>query len=182
MWKSPEYYEVPAEVRKTYSDRIEFSFKRRGLTFNVTDETCPHTPYKTTACLNYNRFTQAYTFYCGEFWYEEENILPVVAMAHELGHYLDVKDNFELNMERYIRELGTLELETRAWLIAIEICEEIGFTEWDVFLQYAKNCLVSYFNSPIIFNDMRYGFRGEKPTFEAAVERLEERIAENALV
>lgn len=71
-------------------------------------------------------------------------------------------------------ELGNINLELRAWFYAVEFCRELGFTRWDVFFQYAKNCLSTYFSDlPYSHRlDRRFGFKGTSPTFEEGLEHL----------
>lgn len=172
MWINNNFFKVPVGERLELNYKLELAYKKRSVNFSVDSDS-----FNSETCyMQYNPKYNEYSFICGSFWFEESNVLPVVAMAHELGHYLDVRDNFDFDLEEYFKTLGTKELEVRAWLYAIDICREIGFNRWDVFFRYAKHCLGTYFNDPFSLNDFRFGFTGQEPTFENALMRLQERI------
>lgn len=176
MWKNQYYYEVSVEERMVLNFRLEEAYKKRGVHITVETECNQFAPEPYMACMNYFHNIEEYSFHCGSFWYEEQNILPVLAMAHELGHYIDVSENFYHNHKEYHSTLGTRELEVRAWLHAVEVCKEIGFTRWEVFYKYAMDCLSSYFNDPFGFMDYRWGYTGENPTLENGLMRIKEMI------
>jgi hypothetical protein len=172
MWKTSHFFEVSVEERLEFNHKIEEAFKKRGHVIEIDEDT----PEPYIAYMNYNKFLNEFSFGCGSFWYEERNIIPVVAMTHELGHFIDVSENFDGNIVEYHKTLGTKELEARAWFYAVEVCREIGFNRWEVFFRYARHCLESYFNDPFGFHDFRYGFTGQSPTLENALMRLQDRI------
>lgn len=171
MWKNKDYYEVSVEERLEFNHKIEEAYKKRGKYIEFVE-----TPEPAMAFMQFNHLTDEISFGVGTgWWYEEENILPVIAMTHELGHYIDIHDNFNCNIYDYHRALGTLEIETRAWLYAVEVCKEIGFTRWEVFFRYAKQCLGTYFNAPC-WQDVKFGFDGESPTYEDSIMRIEQKL------
>jgi hypothetical protein len=102
MWKHEQFFEVSVEERNLFNKRIEEAYRKRGYTIHVEDiEGIPHSAY-----INFNKLTKKYSFVCGEYWNEETNILLVISMAHEMGHYLDITENFEGDMVNYHKTLG----------------------------------------------------------------------------
>lgn len=172
MWKSEHEYIVTKEERQLFNPKIHEAYGKRGVTFEV-DMTVPE-PF--VCYMNHSHRDNKYSFAVGTCWLQEENIIPIISMSHELGHYLDVRDNYDSNIKLYHKTLGTRELEARAWFYAVDVAKEIGFTRWDVFFKYAKTCLATYFESNLDFMDWRHGFEGENPTLENALMRLQDRI------
>lgn len=175
MWLNDNRYTVPTEERLHLNNLLETAYRERGVSFEIDSEGI-FVPAPYLACMVTNPLTKKFNFHCGVYWNELNNILPVIAMTHELGHYVDVKQNFDLDLFRYMETLGTNEMEVRAWLYAVEICKEMNFNHWSVFFRYAQQCLLSYFSEPYHWNDLRVGFNGVSPTIEDAKERLKTKI------
>jgi hypothetical protein len=175
MWIHEDHYKVPVEERLYLESCLKSKYVLHGVYFKV-DKTGDFVDYPHQACLSHDTRTKHFDFYCGEFWNEYDNLLPVIAMAHELGHYIDLEQNFDLDLLECIRILGTVEMEVRAWLHAVEIFKGMGFTRWGVFFGYAEYCLSSYFSDPIHIDDFMYGFKGTSPTFDEAKNRMREKI------
>jgi hypothetical protein len=168
------YAEVSIRERLEWNNRIRAAFAKRGVSFEIDSET----PEPSVCYMNYNGETEEFTFGCGEFWYDFTNIIPVIAMSHELGHYVDIMENFDGDVYDY-DTLGINEIEVRAWLYAVDILKEIGFTRWEAFYRYASECLDSYFSAPFGFADL-FRYRGDG-TIEYGLQRLRDRIGMNSI-
>lgn len=78
---------------------------------------------------------------------EEFSEYREVAFAHELGHYLDFKWNFEFNSNKFIEERNKnteILSEITAWVYAKDILEETGFNDWDYFDDVKFTSLLTY--------------------------------------
>jgi hypothetical protein len=168
-----EIFTGNAEKVMDWKNSLELILKHNNLPFKVSNlygdggAWCSHNPL--------NR-----EIGCGFFWFDNENIAPVMSVLHEIGHWYDETTNFE-HTELYFSELGTLGMETRAWEYAIDFGVLIGFDEWDAFKNFASFCLGSYFNDrfgTVAFRDLVRGFHGKAPTWEEAWNRIETKIAQ----
>lgn len=79
----------------------------------------------------------------------KENLKPnsltgIMTVAHELGHYMDCFENFNCDTRKY-NDYGTLNIEVRAWVYAIDILDSIGFGHWDDCMDFIKKTLGTYF-------------------------------------
>ena len=72
----------------------------------------------------------------------------VVAWAHELGHYLDLKYGFNFNVQKFTKEastdFGLVKCEVIAWAYAKIILEALGFDAWHEFANEAVKALNTY--------------------------------------
>lgn len=69
------------------------------------------------------------------------------SIAHELGHYLDFKHNFNLSHAEFgeaNKDYHLLEAETIAWKYAMDILTVAGFEEWDYFDDLLLESLETY--------------------------------------
>jgi hypothetical protein len=168
------YYKVSREERQEFNFKLEEVYKSYGKYIEIIDQNPSFFgSQEDIAYLEHNHITGEFYLKCGRFWYQEENLCPVVAMTHELGHYIDATENFGGNMNEYNRQLGTLELEVRAWERGIEICNKIGLGKYrQMIFDYAEKCLGTYFNAWSLPNDRMFGFNGERPSFTQALNRI----------
>jgi hypothetical protein len=180
MWKHDNYYQVSAKERQFYDEKLREVYDQFNMNFDIMGEDPRFPDY--TAYLEHDQVTNNISLVCGRFWHETSNICPVLAMTHELGHYIDVTQNFGGNFEEYNRNLGTLEMETRAWEYAYHVCNAMEYTDWDVFYQYAETCLNTYFNAWRLPLDRRYQFRGNPPTKTDSLNRIRSLIGMEPLV
>ena len=77
----------------------------------------------------------------------KDSLYRTMALAHELGHYIDFKHNFGYN--RFEFDLansgeGLLEAEAIAWKYARDILEVLGFDEWEQFAKLTFESLMTY--------------------------------------
>ena len=81
---------------------------------------------------------------------DKGNTYRTMALAHELGHYLDFKHNFKfsrIDFECANSGDGLLEAETIAWAYAKDILASAGFTGWDSFAELVFESLATYTGS-----------------------------------
>ena len=83
----------------------------------------------------------------GSQWYDE-NVLGVVSMMHEIGHWIDFKDNYKkydpgINVIIYQNTDNKIN-EVEAWLYGIDVGCEIGFIEWEAYVDIARQALKTY--------------------------------------
>lgn len=67
-----------------------------------------------------------------------------VILAHEIGHFLDYKLNFNFSGDK-MAEYGSLRMELVAWDFAFRLLQYLGFDEWEKLMGYANFCLSGYF-------------------------------------
>jgi hypothetical protein len=168
------YYKVSREERQEYNFKLEEVFKSYGKYIEVIDQNPSFFgTQEDIAYMEHNHLTGEFYLKCGRFWFQEENLCPVVAMTHELGHFIDATQNFNGDMRDYNKTLGTLELEVRAWEFGIKVCMDIGLGKYkQMIFDYAEKCLGTYFNSWNLPNDRMFGFTGERPSFTQALNRI----------
>lgn len=80
--------------------------------------------------------------------YRKDQVDRLVALAHEIGHYIDFKFNHDFGCESYDSKddhARILSKEVIAWTYAYDILEALGFDKWDEFLFKMKDALLSYF-------------------------------------
>jgi hypothetical protein len=181
MWieTKMDYFKIEREERLVLNHKLEEQYKAYGKYFEVLNNSPFFMDNRAMAYMEVNQITLEVSFACGTFWYEEDNLCPVVAMTHELGHYIDLSENFGGRYNEYNRTLGTLELEVRAWEYGIKICEKLGLVERykDMIFQYAHKCLGSYFNGwGIGRRDHAFGFNGRRLSFEEAIQRIQQAL------
>lgn len=100
----------------------------------------------------------------GEKWVKNrDNALAVVTVAHELGHWVDIVENFEGSNTKYIRTIGTLEGEVRAWELAIDFLHQVGFTFWEELNVFMEECLGSYYTFGTRQRDRFFGYTVDRP-------------------
>jgi hypothetical protein len=79
----------------------------------------------------------------------EPLIDKVIILAHETGHALDFKNNWQSNYVIWSATnttvWGKLPKEKDAWRIAIDLLQRVGFTEWDKCIEWVKKGMRSYF-------------------------------------
>jgi len=122
-------------------------------------------------CMSVNVKTGEKAIFMGEGWFEYCNVLAIICMAHEMGHYYDLTFNFKNDYNQYHHGLGTLETEVRAWEFGVDFLREIGFKYWEELNILMKHCLGLYYKYRI------FGY-GRKPhrTFEQAQKDIMERV------
>lgn len=84
-----------------------------------------------------------------EALHDEDRTERICALAHELGHYLNFKFDYDfdiLKFESYKHEEKKKEKEVIAWKYAYVILKALGFTDWERFLAEMKRALMTYFN------------------------------------
>jgi hypothetical protein len=181
MWieTKMDFFKISREERLVFNFKLEELYKSHGKHFEVlTKPSNFFMDNRAIAYMEVNHLENEVNFACGTFWYEEDNLCPVVAMTHELGHYIDLKENFNENYMEYNKQLGVLECEIRAWEHGIEFCKQIGIVEryGQMIFEYAHRCLSSYFNGFTAPRDRRFGFTGRRPSFTEAVQRLQQAL------
>jgi hypothetical protein len=80
--------------------------------------------------------------------YREDEQDRLVALAHETGHYLDLKYNHNFDAVSFDSKDDyefTLSKEIQAWQFAYDILMGLGFVEWESFLDRMKMALTTYF-------------------------------------
>jgi hypothetical protein len=176
MWLKTEkdYFQIAREERLELNLKLENLYKKYGKYIEVIQSSPYFMDERAIAYLEFNHIEKEMTFKVGKFWYEEDNLCPVVAMTHELGHFIDIQENFNGDWIEYNRTLGTLELEVRAWERGIEFCRQLGILDKysNMIFEYAEKCLDSYFSAWRLPNDTRFNFTGRKPHFEEARQRV----------
>ena len=84
---------------------------------------------------------------CDDDIYESADF-RICSLAHELGHYLDYKHNFDYDSEEFskysVDEVDNIETETIAWEYAKEVLYILGYTNWDYFKKIALKSLTTY--------------------------------------
>ena len=82
---------------------------------------------------------------------EDKNETRIISLAHEVGHYLDLKFNFNFDASQFtIASMNGKELiktETIAWENARTILKEMGFNNWDSFEKELFVSLTTYTES-----------------------------------
>ena len=77
---------------------------------------------------------------------EKHSLERVVSLAHEIGHYMDCKHNYNNNPidfdAMYDKKINLMELV--AWKYARDILNVLGFKEWDYFYTLLNSCLYTY--------------------------------------
>jgi hypothetical protein len=176
MWKRDSYYSIPVAERMVFQEKLE----RVYLTYGKHIEVLTNFDFFTPNDIAYmqvdhdnGEFISA-KLVCGRFWYEEDNICPIIAMTHELGHYVDLAENFNFDFPKY-RSIGVFEFEVRAWEHAIKFCNDIGITDKypHAIYAYAKTCLTGYFEG------LRWEEFLNQDTFNNAMNRLMELLGLN---
>lgn len=79
---------------------------------------------------------------------EEYQLERLIALAHEIGHYLDFKFNYEFNINLFDTRNDRsrkLKKELLAWTYAYDILNALGFSYWDDFMIKMKISLLTYF-------------------------------------
>ena len=97
-------------------------------------------------------FVNASCGYCAIFLVNkdinESSDFRICAIAHELGHYLDYKYNFNYDSDAFNSYNNTtersLEAETVAWAYAKDILEILQYDNWDYFYDTALTALSTY--------------------------------------
>lgn len=84
--------------------------------------------------------------------HRESILARIVMIAHEVGHYLDLLENFNANMYIYMKHSRVASEET-AWALAFEfldwldIGKEIGEVTWVAFRNVTSLGMASYYRS-----------------------------------
>jgi hypothetical protein len=168
MWKRNSYYTIPVQERMEFQAKLERIYLAHGKHIEVIEETIFKPKDVAYMEVKHSEGMVVDTFMvCGQFWYEEDNICPIIAMTHELGHYVDLTVNHYGNFKEY-REIGIFEYEVRAWEFAIEFCDAIGLTPkyGKELLTYARTCLKSY------YDNLPWDEYVNQRTFDNAMKRL----------
>jgi hypothetical protein len=145
MWISSENYQVEAKERALFERRLKKEYKARGFRIEVDrkDKILSRTG---EAQIVYYFATGTFRFFCGSFWTDANNLIPVIAMAHELGHYIDYEQKGD-DMLDYMTNGKTMDKEVGAWMCAVDVLNKIKFDHWNVFFEYAYKCLTSYYEN-----------------------------------
>lgn len=176
-WVHAHNYEVSEMEREMFNEKLLEVFDKRSVPFHVDDSS----PEPFVCSLEVNQLSGSMRLNCGSFWNDHTNLIPIIAMTHELGHWIDLNENHNGDVRSYYKRNGTHNMEIRAWFYAVGVCRELGFTRWNVFFNYAKHCLGTYYKDPRYVEHMnkRFGYKGTyTPTFEVALEYLKQVIGE----
>jgi hypothetical protein len=126
------------------------------------------------ACMNVQdrTFQKTPTVILGYIANLMDNYRSPIILMHEIGHVIDYKQ-YSHSLERYWREMGTLEMEIRAWEHAFRLARQVGFHDFQEMHDFAKECLHGYWHGTYWRKaDRGFGFQGTPPTWEEAQERL----------
>lgn len=176
MWKRKSYFSVPVEERMEFQAKLERLYLSYGQHIEVIQEVTERNPLdsahmqvKHTEDGEFDVYSDIF-LRCGAFWYEEDNILPLVAMTHELGHFVDMTQNFN-NFYEY-KGIGLFEYEVRAWEYAVKFCNELGISQkyGEQIVVYARTCLKTYFD---FINSHWFEYMNQE-TFDEGINRLVE--------
>lgn len=182
MWSETmsNHFEINVEEREAYRSKLEAVINENGKVVHLL----PARRGRDIAFMSVNHILGIIELQCGTFWNEEDNLCPIVAMAHELGHYLDLKNNFNSIYSMYNGQLGVLGMEMRAWEYGFEVLKDILSDEhMKVAYEYAEKCLATYFHYPWPHElDDMWEFNGTPPTFQEAKNRLRKFVGLNPLV
>lgn len=77
----------------------------------------------------------------------EDNTMRLVTLAHELGHYMDFKWNFQFDSHSFVKaskEGKELFSEITAWVYAEEMLQYLGFDKWMEFDDIKFGSLLTY--------------------------------------
>lgn len=78
----------------------------------------------------------------------EDADVRLVTIAHEVGHYLDYKHNFDYDSDAFgsesIHPNDEIVTEAVAWAYAKDLLEVLGYTNWDCFFEVALDALSTY--------------------------------------
>lgn len=78
----------------------------------------------------------------------ETSEFRICTLAHELGHYMDYKHNFNFDSNAYAKQSESDEdniiTETIAWAYAEDILKVLGYKKWNFFDEIAIWSLTSY--------------------------------------
>ena len=172
-----EWVGIDVEARKNYMDKLQEVFRENGY----LDQIYILDPeYRGDVDLNYSAAQlqvrdHGLFIRIGRFVNEQDNVLPIIALAHELGHFVDLTRNYEGSLEKYIRELGCIESEVRAWEYAMGFLHQIGLTSqyMEVAVLHAQECLNTYYNGITTWRlNSHFKFKGTAPSFEEATRRV----------
>lgn len=79
---------------------------------------------------------------------EEYQLERLIALSHEIGHYLDFKFNYDFNVLLFDSNNNRdkkLKKELLAWNYAYDILSALGFNQWIEFIDKMKISLMTYF-------------------------------------
>lgn len=99
----------------------------------------------------------------------ENHSIAAVVIAHEIAHYYDCQRNYRGDLKRYMKEYKErcLYVEKKTWLYATLFLEEVGFTEWSSFMEFACRGYGSYVEQDLVFDVFK----------EKAMERFKKGLA-----
>lgn len=181
MWVTEHCYEITKEERQLLNERLRSVYSTFGQEIKPIEEPDMFGGEDTTtiAYMEHHEVTGEVHIRCGKFWNDETNIIPVITMLHELGHYIDLTANHDNSMSRYIWRIGTLESEVRAWEIGISLAKQvIPDRYYEVMEKYAIYCLSTYFEGFQYFPlDIKFNFCGTPPTFDEAQRRVKKAMS-----
>lgn len=79
---------------------------------------------------------------------EENPHTRLISLAHEVGHYLDYKHNFDYDSDAFGDESLTVKreivTEAIAWAYAKDLLEVLGYTNWECFYDVALDAFTTY--------------------------------------
>lgn len=86
--------------------------------------------------------------WCDENLHAKDKLMTI---AHELGHVRNFVKDYKRDIQLYRKHSewpGTsVLLERYAWLYAVDVLKEIGFDDWDYFLETVRFSLDTYNNN-----------------------------------
>ena len=181
MWSNTvkNHYAISVEEREVYRSKLEAVIRKNGKVVNLL----PRRRGRDMAIMEVDHLRGEIHLHCGTFWNEKDNLCPIVAMAHELGHYVDLRDNFHCIYSHYNGRLGVLQMEVRAWEYGFEFLKDILSDEhMKVAYVFAEKCLATYFDYPWDHElDLMFEFDGVPPTFLEAKNRIRKLVGLNPL-
>jgi len=152
---SVSYYKDEAYFRSKYFSSNDYSpkflsnFEKKILEYLKAEKVKVGTSVKfpcEVISVGYNGFVAI--LIPEEALFEEDRLTRICALAHETGHYLDFKFNYDFSADHFDSsddEEKKREKEVTAWKFAYHILKELGFDEWDRFLFEMKRALMTYF-------------------------------------
>lgn len=163
------YHAIDVSERIELNTKLIEEYKKQGTSFEIDEDEFEN-------CKVVSTLTgKIQGIYCGTFYHDFTNVMPVISMAHELGHYHDITKNHDGNARVYYSKLGVLNVEFRAWVFAVGYMKNMGFKQWDAFMKLAYVCLSSYYSNPHVVEhrNIFLGYKGQyQLSFTEAIDFL----------
>ncbi|MED4841552.1 hypothetical protein P9695_14865 [Weizmannia sp. CD-2023] len=158
--KKEFFWEIDEKEHDAYYEKLCKIMERLGVDFKIQNKIWGYEVGELGGCFVEALETNEKAICMGTGWFDYYNVLAIVCMAHELGHWFDVVSNFNGDTVAYHKILGTLETEVRAWEFGIDFLHEIDFKYWDELNMFMEECLGSYYNNgfEVFMQDYRAGY------------------------